>query len=48
MQEVVIVAATRTAIGRFNGSLANTPAHELGAVVIARLLEQANLDLSRL
>lgn len=44
MQEVVIVAATRTAIGRFNGSLANTPAHELGAVVIARLLEQANLD----
>ncbi|WP_286978522.1 acetyl-CoA C-acetyltransferase [Pseudomonas sp.] len=43
MQEVVIVAATRTAIGTFQGSLANIPAPELGAAVIRRLLEQTNL-----
>ena len=44
MQEVVIVAATRTAIGSFQGSLAGTPAVELGAAVIRRLLEQTGLD----
>ncbi|MDI9101529.1 hypothetical protein M9C64_29425, partial [Pseudomonas aeruginosa] len=38
MIEVVIVAATRTAIGAFQGSLAGTPAVELGATVIRRLL----------
>ena len=31
MQDVVIVAATRTAVGSFQGSLANIPAPELGA-----------------
>ncbi|WP_017940065.1 beta-ketoacyl synthase N-terminal-like domain-containing protein, partial [Zestomonas thermotolerans] len=44
MREVVIVAATRTAIGSFQGSLANLPAPELGAAVIRRLLEQTGLD----
>ncbi|MBD8494374.1 acetyl-CoA C-acetyltransferase [Pseudomonas syringae] len=44
MQDVVIVAATRTAIGSFQGSLANTPAVELGAAVIRRLLEQTGLS----
>ncbi|WP_443191466.1 acetyl-CoA C-acetyltransferase [Pseudomonas indica] len=44
MKDVVIVAATRTAIGSFQGSLANIPAPELGAAVIRRLLEQAGLD----
>ncbi|WP_394561080.1 acetyl-CoA C-acetyltransferase [Aquipseudomonas alcaligenes] len=44
MQEVVIVAATRTAIGSFQGSLAGVPAVELGAAVIKRLLEQAGLN----
>jgi len=43
MQEVVIVAATRTAIGSFQGSLASVPAVELGAAVIRRLLEQTGL-----
>ena len=40
MIDVVIVAATRTAIGSFQGSLAEIPAPELGAIVIRRLLEQ--------
>ncbi|PJI48776.1 MAG: acetyl-CoA C-acyltransferase [Pseudomonas sp.] len=44
MQEVVIVAATRTAIGSFQGSLSALPAHELGAAVIRGLLQQTNLD----
>ena len=47
MQDVVIVAATRTAIGSFQGSLAGVPAVELGAAVIKRLLEQAGLDGSQ-
>jgi len=44
MQDVVIVAATRTAIGSFQGSLASVSAVDLGAAVIRRLLEQTGLD----
>jgi len=44
MQEVVIVAATRTAIGSFGGQFANVPAHQLGATVIRALLEQTGVD----
>lgn len=44
MQEVVIVAATRTAIGSFQGALTDVPATDLGAAVIRRLLEQSGLD----
>ncbi len=44
MNDVVIVAATRTAIGSFQGALANVPAVELGAAVIKHLLEQTRLD----
>lgn len=47
MQEIVIVAATRTAIGSFQGSLATLPAHELGAAVIRSLLQQTGLDPAR-
>ncbi|POA17015.1 acetyl-CoA C-acyltransferase [Pseudomonas sp. FW300-N1A1] len=43
MQEVVIVAATRTAIGSFQGALASIPAPELGAAVIRQLLAQTGL-----
>jgi len=44
MQDVVIVAATRTAIGSFQGSLANASAVELGSVVIRALLAKAGID----
>lgn len=44
MHEVVIVAATRTAIGSFQGSLASTPAPQLGAIVLRRLLEQTGVN----
>jgi len=46
MQEVVIVAATRTAIGSFQGSLANVSAVDLGAAVIRQLLAQTGLNPS--
>ena len=44
MQDVVIVAATRTAVGSFQGSLATVPAVELGAAVIRQLLAQTGLE----
>ncbi|MCV4291045.1 acetyl-CoA C-acetyltransferase [Pseudomonas capsici] len=44
MQDVVIVAATRTAVGSFQGSLATVPAVELGAAVIRQLLSQTGVD----
>ncbi|AMB81105.1 acetyl-CoA acetyltransferase [Pseudomonas fragi] len=44
MQDVVIVAATRTAVGSFQGSLAHVPAVDLGAAVIRRVLEKTGLD----
>jgi len=41
--DIVIVAATRTAVGKFGGSLAKTPAPELGATVIKELLRRTGL-----
>jgi acetyl-CoA C-acetyltransferase len=43
-EDIVIVAAARTAVGKFGGSLAKTPAPELGAAVIQALLERAKLS----
>ena len=45
MQDVVILGAVRTAIGKFGGSLAGVPAVELGAIAIRRLIEQLALPL---
>jgi acetyl-CoA C-acetyltransferase len=42
--DIVIVAAARTAVGKFGGALAKTPASELGAAVIKALLQRARLD----
>lgn len=44
MEDVVIVAAARTAIGNFMGSLSTIPANILGAKVIQELLRKANLS----
>ncbi|OCA83265.1 acetyl-CoA acetyltransferase [Bacillus sp. FJAT-27225] len=43
MRDVVIVSAVRTAIGNFMGGLSNTPATELGAVVIKEALNRAGI-----
>ncbi len=42
--DIVIVAATRTAVGKFGGSLSKTPAVELGATVLKELLLRAKLE----
>jgi acetyl-CoA C-acetyltransferase len=42
--DIVIVAATRTAIGKFGGALAKIPAPELGATVIRELLARTKLQ----
>jgi acetyl-CoA C-acetyltransferase len=46
--DIVIVAAARTAVGKFGGTLAKTPAPELGAVVLKALLERARLDSAQI
>ena len=43
MTDIVIAAALRTGIGKFGGTLAKTPAPELGATVIRALLAKTNL-----
>jgi len=43
MSDIVIVAAARTAVGKFGGSLAKVAAPELGAAVIVELLKRAKL-----
>jgi len=44
VENVVIVAAGRTPVGNFNGTLADLPANTLGAKVIAGLLQRAGLN----
>jgi acetyl-CoA C-acetyltransferase len=48
MDEVVIVAAARTAIGKFGGTLAALPATEIGAHVIRHLLGQTGLAANQI
>jgi len=42
--EIVIVAAKRTALGSFGGTLSTIPAHKLGSAVITSLLQKTGLD----
>jgi acetyl-CoA C-acetyltransferase len=44
MDEIVIVAAARTGVGKFGGTLAKIPATELGAHVIKGLIAQTGVD----
>ena len=44
MRHPVIVAATRTAIGNFNGALSSVSALDLGATVIREVLARAGID----
>jgi acetyl-CoA C-acetyltransferase len=48
MEDIVIVAAARTAVGKFGGAFNATPAPELGAAVVKSLLEQTKVDGSRI
>jgi acetyl-CoA C-acetyltransferase len=44
MQDIVIVSAARTAVGKFGGSLAKVSATELGAIVIKEAIARAKLS----
>ena len=46
--EIVIVAATRTPLGSFGGSLSSVPAHKLGAEVIASLLQKTGVNKNQI
>jgi acetyl-CoA C-acetyltransferase len=48
MENIVIVAATRTAVGKFGGSLSKVPASELGAAVIRNLLERTKVGADQI
>ncbi|MDD5336227.1 MAG: acetyl-CoA C-acetyltransferase [Rhodoferax sp.] len=48
MQDIVIVSAARTAVGKFGGSLAKTSAPELGAAVIKDLLARTGLGVDQI
>ncbi|WP_428035898.1 acetyl-CoA C-acetyltransferase [Amphritea sp.] len=48
MRDVVVVAAGRTAVGNFNGSLASVPASDLGATVIKGLLEKSGISADQI
>jgi acetyl-CoA C-acetyltransferase len=48
MEDIVIVSAARTAVGKFGGSLAKTPATELGAAVIKALLARTGLGADQI
>ena len=45
--DIVIVSATRTPVGAFNGAFANLPAHELGKVAIKAALDRAGVEGGR-
>ena len=47
MEDIVIVAAARTAVGKFGGSLAKTPAPEMGAAVVAEVLKRSGLQANQ-
>ena len=48
MEDIVIVSATRTAVGKFGGALAKTPATELGAIVIREAIARAGLQADQI
>ncbi|MDR1784935.1 MAG: acetyl-CoA C-acetyltransferase [Spirochaetaceae bacterium] len=45
-KEIVIAGAVRTAVGKFQGSLANVPAADLGAIVIKEAIARAGIKPS--
>src|SRR3984885_10602632 len=45
--DIVIVSATRTPVGAFNGAFATVPAHELGRTAIKGALERAGVEGAR-
>ena len=43
MKDLYVVSCCRTAVGSFGGSLKDTPATDLGAIVVKEALARANV-----
>lgn len=48
MEEVYIVGAVRTAIGKYGGSLKSVPSHTLGSIVIREAVNRSGVDKDRI
>jgi len=48
MSKVFIVAAKRTAVGKFSGTIAGVSAAELGSIVIKNILEETKIDPAKI
>ena len=48
MEDIVIVSAARTAVGKFGGALSKTPATDLGAIVIREAIARAGLSADQI
>ena len=48
MEDIVIVSAARTAVGKFGGALSKMPATELGAIVIREAIARAGLSADQI
>ncbi|WPB58239.1 acetyl-CoA C-acetyltransferase [Xylophilus sp. GOD-11R] len=48
MEDIVIVAAARTPVGKFGGSLAKIPATELGSIVVRELVARSGLSADQI
>ena len=48
MEDIVIVSAARTAVGKFGGTLAKVAAPDLGATVIREAIARARLDAAQI
>jgi len=48
MQNIVIVSATRTAVGKFEGSLRDYEAHELGGIAIGEAIKRAGIPVEKI
>ena len=48
MKQAVIISATRSAIGKFQGSLKNFSSPELGSLAIRAAIESAKLDANQI
>ena len=47
MEDIVIVSAVRTPVGKFGGSLAKTSAADLGSIAIREALARARVELDQ-
>lgn len=48
LNDVVIVSACRTAMGKFGGTLKNIPSYDLGAIVIKEAIKRAKIEVSQI